>query len=83
MVGAKSSCKERWRQVAFEADRVRRKHLVTLEPAITAKQTEQMHAADVQLVIPADIHPTYSAEQRRWLWSIGDLVTLLQERQAS
>jgi hypothetical protein len=82
MLGAKSTCKERWRQVAFEADRVKEKQLVTLEPAISEAQTAQMEAAGVQLVLPAKLHTTYTEAQRKWLWSIADLVKQLTDKQA-
>ena len=82
MVGAKSTCKDRWRQVAFEADRIAVKHLVTLEPAISEPQTEQMARANVQLVLPASLHRSYSEDQQRWIWSISRLVTLLAARQS-
>lgn len=81
MVGAKSSCKERWRQVAFEADRIEVKHLATLEPAISENQTGQMAEAKVQLVVPSGLHGTYTAPQRGWLWSISDLVSHLTRKQ--
>ena len=32
MLGAKSTCKDRWRQVLAEAEKINRKHLLTLEP---------------------------------------------------
>jgi len=35
MLGAKSTLKERWRQVLTEAGRIPRKHLCTLEPSIS------------------------------------------------
>lgn len=64
MLGVKSTCKDRWRQVLVEAERVSRKHLFTLEPGISANQTEEMRARDVQLVVPASIQPTFAASQR-------------------
>ena len=42
MLAAKTSCKDRWRQVLAEADRIRTKHLLTLEPAISKIQTAEM-----------------------------------------
>jgi hypothetical protein len=39
MLGAKTSCKERWRQVLAEANRNQDKHLITLEPSISEDQT--------------------------------------------
>lgn len=37
MLGVKSTCKDRWRQVLIEANRINRKHLLTLEVAISEK----------------------------------------------
>ncbi|SIN59903.1 EcoRII C terminal [Parasphingorhabdus marina DSM 22363] len=74
MLGAKSVCKERWRQILPEADRIEAKHLVTLEPAISAAQTDQMAAHLVQLVVPNSIQSSYTVEQRNWLWSLRDFV---------
>ncbi|MEJ1958214.1 MAG: type II restriction endonuclease [Nitrosomonadales bacterium] len=62
MLGVKSTCKDRWRQVLAEADRIKRKHLLTLEAAISTNQTDEMQAKDLQLVchaacmIPIRIH---------------------------
>lgn len=83
MLAAKSTCKERWRQVLPEAQDIWPKHLVTLEPAISTRQTEQMRAERVQLVVPAGIQPSYTAEQRSGLMSLSDFVGLVQQRQSS
>ncbi|MDB5801657.1 MAG: restriction endonuclease [Rhodocyclales bacterium] len=64
MLGAKTTCKDRWRQVLAEANRVERKHLITLEPAISTSQTDEMTSVLLQLVVPASIHTTYSNKQR-------------------
>lgn len=74
MLGVKSSCKERWRQILSEAARIRPKHLLTLEPGISENQTEEMRTQMVQLVIPRLLHPTYSATQAAWLMSLGEFV---------
>ncbi len=74
MLGAKSSCKERWRQVLAEADKIPRKHLLTLEPGISEPQTEQMEASNLQLVVPRGIQGSYTAAQRAWLWNLGRFV---------
>lgn len=74
MLGAKSVCKERWRQILPEADRIPSKHLVTLEPGISSAQTGQMAAHAVQLVVPLPIQNSYSAPQRSWLWSMARFV---------
>ena len=80
MLGAKSTCKDRWRQVLAEAAKIPNKHLLTLEPGITEPQTSQMEAANLQLVVPAAIHSTYSQGQKAWLWSLGQFIAEAQAR---
>src|SRR5690606_24225581 len=63
-LGVKSTCKDRWRQVLSEADRVERKHLLTLEPAISTNQTDEMQARQLQLVLPHSLHATYTSAQQ-------------------
>ncbi|MFS8181500.1 type II restriction endonuclease [Pseudovibrio denitrificans] len=84
MLGAKSSCKDRWRQVLAEAAKIERKHLLTLEPGISETQTAQMETSNLQLVVPASIHESYTLEQQKWLWDLRAFISfagsVLQER---
>lgn len=79
MLAAKSICKERWRQILPEADRIQVKHLVTLEPSISTAQTDQMQSHEVQLIVPTSIQPSYSNEQCGWLWSVERFVNHVRE----
>jgi hypothetical protein len=83
MLGVKASCKDRWRQVLAEADRIPVKHLLTLEAAISAAQTDEMQAKRLQLVVPKGLHPTYDLVQRTWLWDVDSFLAVVRERQAS
>jgi len=60
MLGVKSTCKDRWRQVLAEADRIDQKHLLTLEAAISINQTAEMQSKQLQLVVPAAVHGVVS-----------------------
>ncbi|WP_288941710.1 type II restriction endonuclease [uncultured Roseovarius sp.] len=82
MLGAKSTCKDRWRQVLAEAEKIRRKHLLTLEPGISQSQTNQMEASSLQLVIPSPVHGSYPEVQRDWLWSLADFIDEVLTKQA-
>lgn len=75
VLGAKTTCKDRWRQVLAEAEKVERKHLITMEPAISENQTRQMQASNLQLVVPKAIQQTYNFEQIQWLISFGDFIS--------
>ena len=66
LLGVKQSCKDRWRQVLSEGDRVPHKHLLTLEPAISAAQLGEMAAARLSLVVPEALHPRTVVRTRAW-----------------
>jgi hypothetical protein len=74
MLGAKSTCKDRWRQVLSEAEKIERKHLVTLEAGISLAQTSEMQAKNLQLVVPSAVQVTYTEEQQDWLMSLGEFI---------
>jgi hypothetical protein len=82
MLGAKSTCKDRWRQVLSEAQRIDDKHLLTLEPGISENQTDEMRTKRLQLVLPTSLHQTYKEQQRGWLMNVASFVTLVGERQS-
>ena len=81
MLGAKSTCKDRWRQVLYEADRIEKKHLLTLESAISENQTNEMIDKQLQLVLPLPIHETYTKTQRLWLYSVKMFLEEVKEKQ--
>ena len=80
MLAAKSTCKDRWRQVLPEASRIWPKHLVTLEPAISSSQLDQMRSERLQLVIPQSLHETYERRQAEWLMTTADFIELVKTR---
>ena len=81
MLGVKSSCKDRWRQVLSEADRIDSKHLLTLEAAISTNQTDEMQAKKLQLVVPKSLHITYQEQQQMWLMGVADFTELVSKKQ--
>lgn len=81
MLGAKSTCKDRWRQVLAEADRIKGKHLLTLEAAISVHQTDEMASKNLQLVVPKSIHKTYTIQQQEWLMDVNSFIRLLEQKQ--
>lgn len=81
MLGAKSSCKDRWRQVLSEANRILQKHLMTLQPSISENQTNEMQTQNLQLIIPSPLHETYSETQLAWLWSLEEFIMFVGKRQ--
>jgi len=83
VLGVKTTCKDRWRQILAEADRITTKHLLTLEAAISVNQTTEMLAKDVQLILPAQLHETYSPVQRMSLMTVSQFEEMVKTRQGS
>ncbi|WJR78518.1 type II restriction endonuclease [Bradyrhizobium sp. NP1] len=81
MLGSKSTCKDRWRQVLSEAKRIERKHLFTLEPGISESQTSEMKAKQLQLVLPSSLHETYKPTQQRWLMNLKEFMKFVSSTQ--
>lgn len=81
MLGVKSTCKDRWRQVLAEAKRIEAKHLLTLEAAISKDQTREMQQHNLQLVIPRKLQATYAADQLPHLIDLDTFIRLVRDRQ--
>ena len=81
MLGAKTSCKERWRQVLAEAERIKDKHLITLEPGVSEAQTLEMASHNLQLVVPRRIIPTYHGDQQQWLMDLSQFIDETRAKQ--
>ena len=81
MLAVKSTCKDRWRQALSEADRINRKHLLTLEPGISVNQTNEMQAKNLQLVVPEELHQSYKPEQQTWLMDLNSFIHHVRIRQ--
>ncbi len=74
MLAVKFTVKERWRQVLNEADRVREKHLLTLDAALTRSTLGGMHAALLQPVLPHAVLSTYPTSLQPHLLSVRALI---------
>lgn len=78
MLGSKSTCKDRWRQVLSEAARIKHKHLLTLEPGISENQTDEMMSNNLTLVVPESLHATYTQKQADWLMSLSEFIGIIR-----
>lgn len=81
MLAAKTTCKDRWRQILSEADRIEEKHLFTLESAISENQTQEMIDRKVQLVIPEGIRASFTPVQQKWLWNLDMFIQVVKKKQ--
>ena len=84
MLAAKTTCKDRWRQILNEADRLRdeTKFLCTLQQGISAKQMEEMTTEKVRLVVPKPYITTYPREWQEHIWSIDTFIKYVKEKES-
>ena len=82
MLAAKTSCKDRWRQILTEANRISRKYLVTLEPGISEDQTNEMNDHSVDIVVPKILHDSFSPQQKESIIDVQTLIGILKVKQS-
>lgn len=74
MLATKTTCKDRWRQVLSEADRIATKHLLTLQEGVSTSQFTEMTEAGVRLVVPAGLHNSYPEQVRQHLITFEEFI---------
>ena len=80
-LAAKTTCKDRWRQVLNEADRLRakQKFLCTLQQGISSPQLKEMKSENVVLVVPADYISKYPQQYQSEIWSVKKFIDYVKE----
>lgn len=74
MLAAKTTARDRWRQVLNEADRIPAKHLLTLQEGVSENQFAEMQAARLQLVVPAALISAYPESLRPQLITLDQFI---------
>lgn len=80
-LGAKTTCKDRWRQIINEADRIGVKHLFTLQQGISKNQLIEMYANGVCLVVPKDYIGLFDASFQSRIYSLENFIHFVSEKQ--
>lgn len=80
MLGVKTTCKDRWRQIINEADRIPQKYLLTLQEGVSPNQFAAMTAENVVLVVPATIQSRYAESIRPHLVSFQQFIELTKAK---
>lgn len=80
-LAAKTTCKDRWRQILNEADRLRdeNKYLCTMQQGISSAQMDEMQAEKVILVVPKLYITAYPKDRRDRIWTVGRFVGYIKE----
>jgi type II restriction enzyme len=81
VLASKTTCKDRWRQVLNEADRIKTKHLFTLQQGISSNQLEEMFKYNVQLVVPRQYLTSFPNTYRDRILTLDTFVRHIQMTQ--
>lgn len=81
MMAAKTCCKDRWRQILNEADRISPKHLFTLQQGVSANQLQEMKDNNVELVVPEPYLGSFPKEWRASLFTLDSFVQYIKSNQ--
>lgn len=81
VLGAKTTCKDRWRQVLNEADRVEDKYLFTLQQGISSNQLREMEDYHLHLVVPHKYLRSFPKEHWGEICDLSSFIGIVKERQ--
>lgn len=74
MLAVKTTCKDRWRQILNEANRVKTKHLLTLQEGVSENQYKEMVQSNVKLVVPEPLISKYPTKIRSELQTLESFI---------
>lgn len=80
-LAAKTTCKDRWRQVITEANRIPVHHLCTLQQGVSEAQMDEMESENVILVVPKQYITAYPASKRDRIWTLKKFIDFVKEKE--
>lgn len=82
-LGAKTTCKDRWRQVLNEANRIETKYLFTLQQGISKNQLREMKHEHLKLVVPSPYLSSFDKEFQSEIETLSSFINIVKEKQKS
>lgn len=81
VLGAKTTCKDRWRQVLTEADRADVKYLFTLQQGISKNQLREMQDSQLKLVVPRKYIGSFPKEYQSDISDLQGFIHFVKRKQ--
>ncbi len=81
VLGAKTTCKDRWRQVLTEADRVDVKFLFTLQQGISKNQLREMSDSRLTLVVPHKYIESFPKDFQNKILDLKSFINMIRIKQ--
>lgn len=79
VVGVKTTCKDRWRQVLNEGRKVPRKHILTMQQGISTNQLREMGTANITLVVPQRLHRDYPPDRPVTMQNVSEFIETVRQ----
>ena len=79
MLGVKTTCKDRWRQVLQEAPRLQWKHLITMQEGISATQLADIKDHKIALIVPRKLHGRYPPVKGVHLLDVDGFIKMVRK----
>ena len=80
-LGAKTTCKDRWRQVLNEANRIEVKYLFTLQQGVSTNQLREMKHERLKLVVPNAYLKCFNTEFHSEIETLSSFINIVREKQ--
>lgn len=80
-LGAKTTCKDRWRQVLNEANRIDVKYLFTMQQGISKNQLREMKHENLKLVVPAPYLSSFAKEFQPEIETLASFINIVKIKQ--
>lgn len=82
-LAAKTTCKDRWRQILNEANRLKdgNKYLCTLQQGVSPMQMDEMEAEKVILVVPKPYISCYPRDRQDRIWTLSRFIGYIKDIQ--
>lgn len=80
-LGAKTTCKDRWRQILNEASRIDTKYLFTLQQGISKNQLLEMKHEHVKLVVPEAYKKSFAKECQPDIETLSTFIAMVKSKQ--
>lgn len=81
-LAAKTTCKDRWRQIINEADRIKTKHLFTLQQGISKNQLNEMYKEGIKLVVPSAYLNKFPEEYKSKIFTLDNFINYTRSKQS-
>ncbi len=80
-LASKTTCKDRWRQILNEADRIKFKHLFTLQQGISTNQLAEMDKSNVVLVVPKEYKHSFPVAYHNRIQTLESFIEVVKSKQ--